>query len=342
MMNSSDTQRQAKAYRTFGNRQCIRWGLIGCGDIAQKRVAPALSESPQSELVAVSRAKVDLLESFANAFRIRLRFPRWQELVQSNQIDAVYIATPVNLHAEQAIAAAAAGKHVLCEKPMALNVADCDRMIVAAKANNVNLGIAYYRQFYPVVARMKEVINSGEIGKPIFAQVNAFEWFNPAPSNSRRWLLKPEISGGGPMFDFGCHRIQILMHLFGPVQKLKAITSKALFDREVEETAVASFEFTGGTLATVIVSHAVREPRDTFVVWGSEGSIVIDVLNEGKMIVRTRSDERMESHPPAPNIHQPLIEDFARAVIDNREPLVTGETGRAVAQIEEEIYTDGC
>ena len=326
----------------IGNRQStVRWGLIGCGDIARKRVAPALADTPQSELVAVSRANANLLDSFASAFGIQERFARWQELVQSDQVDAVYVATPVSLHAEQAIAAAENGKHILCEKPMALNVTDCDRMIAAAKVNKVKLGVAYYRQFYPVVERIREVIDSGEIGKPIVAQVNAFEWFNPAASDPRTWLLKPEISGGGPMFDFGCHRIQILLHLFGPVKTVKAITSRALFDREVEDTAVASFEFTGGTLATLTVSHAVTEPRDTLVVWGSAGSIIIDVLNQGKITVRSKTDERTESHPPAPNIHQPLIDDFTRAIIDDRQPLVTGETGRAVARVEEEIYTNG-
>src|SRR5262245_17111761 len=146
------------------NQQCISWGLIGCGDIAQKRVAPALSESPHSELVAVSRANRDLLDEFADRFKARHRFADLQELLKSEDIEAVYVATTVNLHAEQTIAAIELGKHVLCEKPMALKVVDCDRMIAAAKANGIKLGIAYYRHFYPVVRRMKEVIESGEIG----------------------------------------------------------------------------------------------------------------------------------------------------------------------------------
>ncbi len=323
------------------NRQSLRWGLIGCGDIAQKRVAPALSESPQSELVAVSRANADLLDEFADKFKVRHRFASWQQLVQSDDIDAVYVATPVNLHAEQTIAAIEAGKHVLCEKPMAMNVAECDRMISAAKTRGIKLGIAYYRHFYPVVRRMNEVIASGEIGNPIVAQVTAFEWFNPAPSNSRSWLLKPEISGGGPMFDFGCHRIQLLLHLFGPVRAIKAVASTALFDRPVEDTASASFEFSQGTVATLTVSHAVMEPRDSFTVWGSEGSMTTEVLNEGKLIITTRDSQRMETHSPAQNIHQPLVEDFVQAVIDDRQPSVPGEIGKAVAEVEEEIYKSG-
>ena len=340
-MNSSDTQRLAKAYKTFGNRQSVRWGLIGCGDIARRRVAPALSESPQSELVAVSRGNPELLDEFADSFNAPHRFARWQELVQSEHIDSVYVATPPNVHAEQTIAAVESGKHVLCEKPMAINVAECNRMMAAAAANGVKLGVAYYRQFYPVVKRMKEVIASGEIGKPTVVQATAFEWMNPDASDSRAWRLRPEIAGGGPMFEFGCHRIQLLLHLFGSARAVKAIATNALFDREVDDTVTAAFEFAGGTMATLSVSHAVMELQDTFKIWGSEGSMSTEVLNEGKLTIKTTSDERTELHKPAPNIHQPLIEDFVRAIIENRQPSVDGEIGRAVAEVEEEIYANG-
>jgi predicted dehydrogenase len=324
------------------NQKCVRWGLIGCGDIARKRVAPALSESPHSELVAVSRANRDLLDEFADAFGVPNRVADWREVAASDDIDAVYIATPVNLHAAQTIAAAESGKHVLCEKPMAMNVAECERMIAAADANGVKLGIAYYRHFYPVVRRMKELIDSGEIGKPVVAQVNAFEWFNPSQSNPRAWLLNPVISGGGPMFDFGCHRIQLLLHLLGPIKTVRAVRATALFQREVEDTASASFEFTCGAIANVTVSHAVMEPRDSVTIWGSEGSIATEVLNEGRLVVRTRDKERFEIHEPARNIHQPLIQDFIRAVIDEHQPLVAGDIGKAVAEVEEKIYRNGC
>src|SRR4030095_14623612 len=159
-------QKATNRQLAIGNRQCLRWGLIGCGDIARKRVAPALSESPRSELVAVSRANRDLLDEFADAFRVPNRFADWRELAASDDIDAVYIATPVNLHAVQTIAAAESGKHVLCEKPMAMNVAECDRMMAACQAINVKLGIAYYRHFYPVVQRIKNLIASGATELP--------------------------------------------------------------------------------------------------------------------------------------------------------------------------------
>jgi hypothetical protein len=223
MHNDRTTVRASRSVARETRALPVRWGLIGCGDIARKRVAPALSESPHSELVAISRANRDLLDEFANRFGVPNKFADWRELVARNDIDAVYIATPVNLHAAQTVAAAESGKHVLCEKPMAMNVAECDRMITAVNASGVKLGIAYYRQFYPVVKRMKEL-----------------------------------------------------------------------------------------------------------------------VLNEGRLLIRTRDKERFEIHEPARNIHQPLIQDFVRAVIDERQPLITGDVGKAVAEVEEEIYRNGC
>src|SRR6185369_5651028 len=105
----------------------------------------------------------------------------WHDLIVDPDVHAVYVATPVHLHAEQTVAAAEAGKHVLCEKPMAMDTAECDRMIAACRASGVTLGIAYYRRFYPIVARLKQVLETGEIGRPVYAQIMAFEPFDPQP-----------------------------------------------------------------------------------------------------------------------------------------------------------------
>ncbi len=315
----------------------VRFGLIGCGDISRKRVAPALRDSSLCELVAVSRAQADKAEAFAKEFGARRWYAEWHELIDDKEIDAVYVATPVYLHAEQIIAAAEAGKHVLCEKPMALNVAECRRMIESCKVNEVKLGIAYYRHFYPVVRRMKEIISSGEIGSPVLAQCNAFEWFDVDASHPRAWLLQKEKSGGGPMMDFGCHRIEVLLDLFGKVDRVGGVAANSFFRREVEDVAVATLKFQQGTIATLSIAHSAHEPQDTLDVFGSDGSVHISVLNLGTMNIKTRDSERTEFYPAAANIHQPLIEDFAIAVLEDRDPVVTGEIGLAVAEIEEQI-----
>jgi predicted dehydrogenase len=319
----------------------LRWGLLGCGDIARKRVAPALRDTECSELVAVSRARSDLAASFAKEFGAKRCHADWRDLVNDDEIDAVYIATPVHLHAAQAIAAAEAGKHVLCEKPMAMNPQECDRMIDAGRSHRVKLGIAYYRRFYPVVARVKGIIESGEIGVPSLAQIQAFEQFNPAAGDPRSWLLQKHLSGGGPMFDFGCHRIEVLLNIFGPISEVKALIANTVFDREVEDTASALFRFAGGACAALSVSHAAAEAKDTLNIFGSLGSIHVSILNQGKLRVIGKLGERNEAHPPQANLHAPLIEDFTKAVFGDREPEVSGETGRQVAIIEEEIYRQG-
>ena len=315
----------------------VKFGLIGCGDIARKRVAPALRDSEFCELIAISRAQSQLAESFASEFGAKRFYSDWRDLLRDEEVQAVYIATPVHLHAEQTIAAAEAGKHVLCEKPMALNVTECDLMIEACVKNKVKLGVAYYRHFYPVLNRAREIIESGEIGTPVVAQVNAFEWFAPEPSNPRAWLLRRELSGGGPMFDFGCHRLEVLVDLFGSVRHVRATSSNSFFSREVEDVASVLLQFETGMTATLTVAHSANEPQDTFDVFGSQGSIHISVLNAGRLRLVSLAGEREELHPPASNIHLPLIEDFAMSVIEDRVPVVDGSIGRTVAEIEDEI-----
>jgi predicted dehydrogenase len=316
----------------------LRWGLIGCGDISSKRVAPALRDLPNCEFVAVSRSNFDLAESFAKQFGARRWIQDWRELVADPEIDAVYVATPVHLHAEQAIAAGLAGKHVLCEKPMAMTVKECDAMIAACLDGGVKLGIAYYRHFYPAIEFIKSIIAKGEIGIPVLTQINVFEKFDPGPSNPRRWLVDAELSGGGPMLDFGCHRVEVLLDLFGDATRINGLAANIVFDRKVEDTASALLQFAGGTCAVLCVTHGASEPQDTLHIFGSLGSIHVENLNQGNIVVRTAKGDRVEARPPHPNFHLPLINDFTAAVLEDREPIVDGAIGRRVSVILEQIY----
>jgi predicted dehydrogenase len=316
----------------------VGWGLIGCGDISRKRVAPALRDLENCELIAVSRADAARAESFAREFGAKRWHADWRRLIEDPEVEAVYVATPVHLHAEQATAAMDAGRHVLCEKPMAMSVAECERMNAAAEANDVRLGVAYYRRFYPAVERVGELLSSGEIGKAVVAQMNAFERFEPGPENPRRWLVEKGRSGGGPMFDFGCHRVEVLLNLFGRAAEAKGLTGNVVFEREVEDTACALMKFESGTQAVLSVTHAAREPQDTLEIFGDAGSVRTDSLNGGRLRIRTADGEREEVHAPHANLHQPLIDDFARAAAEGRPPRVDGAAGQAVSEVLELIY----
>lgn len=319
-------------------RTTLNWGLIGAGDIARKRVAPALNELPSCTLSAVSRGRAELAESFADEFGFDRWYADWRELTADPDIDAVYIATPVYMHAQQTIAAAKAGKHVLCEKPMALNVQDSEEMIAACSKNGVKLGVAYYRRFYPVVRRIKEMLDSGDLGRPVAAQINAFEYFDPQSEDPRSWLLDPARSGGGPMMDFGCHRLEVLSHLFGETEKIESVMTSKNFHREVEDTATATIKFVSGVIANLTVSHAALEPQDTLDIFCSRGSLQVALLNKGALRITSSDSVRTEHHPPNKNLHLPLIADFTDAVIKDRKPEVTGDVGLSVAKMEAEIY----
>jgi predicted dehydrogenase len=221
---------------------------------------------------------------------------------------------------------------------MAMNVAECDHMIEACKKAGILLGIAYYRHLYPVVLRTRELIDRGDIGEVIIAQINAFEWFNLEKGDPSYWRMIKEEAGGGPMFDFGCHRLEVLLHLLGPIHTINGLHGNVLFDREMEDTTVASFQFERRTFGTISVSHGAIEPQDTLDIYGSQGSIHIPVLNRGDLTLSISGRTKKESHPPHPNLHLPLIEDFTESILYGREPKVSGQIGREVARLEEILY----
>jgi predicted dehydrogenase len=142
------------------------------------------------------------------------------------------------------------------------------------------------------------------------------------------------------MMDFGCHRIEVLINLFGPVRRTAGIVATVAFDREVDDTAAVVMQFAGGACATLAVTHASQQPRDTLDVFGTLGSVHVGSLNAGDVTVCAAGRDRTESHPPAANLHRPLVDDFVEAVLTGRAPLVDGHVGRAVAAIEDVIYAD--
>lgn len=330
----------------------MKWGIVGAGDIVRKRIIDAIRSTDGAELRAITRRNQTALAAFAEEFGIPRPYPDLESMLADQEIDAVYVATPVVNHAEQTIAAARAGKHVLCEKPIAIDLTEADRMIDACKTAGVTLGIAYYRRFYPIVRRIAELIADGAIGSISQARIDAFEPFDPPPGHPRGWLLDPATSGGGPMIDFGCHRIELLTALFpreeapstGPDGSVvRALLATNTLRRTVEDNAVAILRLGDNVLGTVSVSHSIGTPRDTLTIWGSRGSIHSPALNQGTLeltVVQPDGSQQLETEqlPPHENLHQPLIADFEAAVAEGREPTVDGATGREVTAILDAIY----
>ena len=166
----------------------LKWCLIGAGDIVRKRVAPALRDSPGMRVRGGRAGERGAGRDVCGRVRRGDVYADWRDMIVDPAIDAVYVATPVHLHAEQTIAAAEAGKHVLCEKPMGLDVAECDRMIAACRAHGVLLGIAYYRHFYPLIQRMKGLLDDGRDRR---------SWCTRRSTRSSGSICRPTIHGPG-------------------------------------------------------------------------------------------------------------------------------------------------
>src|SRR5882762_11891568 len=192
----------------------LNWIVIGIGDISIRRVIPGIQSETRSRLYGLVTR--DLVK--AAPFDTRA-WTTLDEALSDPAVQAVYVATPVFLHAPHTIQALRAGKHVLCEKPMAMNETEARSMLRTASETGKTLGVAYYRRSYPKVQRARELLDAGAIGTPVFAELTCHDWFDGRDS-SRAWLVDPVRAGGGPLFDIGSHRIDLLNFLFGQPQRV--------------------------------------------------------------------------------------------------------------------------
>jgi len=298
-----------------GERQ-LQWLVIGVGDISAKRVIPAILASPRSRLVGI----VTRDPAKAAPFHV----PAWTELgsaIQQSGAGAVYVATPVFLHAPQTIAALRAGCHVLCEKPMALNYAEALSMQHAALETGRTLGISYYRRLYPKVLRARQLLASGAIGRPVFAEATAHDWFYPE-DGFRAWLIDPAKAGHGPLRDIASHRIDLMNYLFGDPRRVSGHLSTLVHPIRVEDNATVLTEHHGGVRSLVDVRWHSRVPRDEFRIRGTEGEIDLTPLNGPELTYPGGA----EPIPAPANLHFPCIDDFTNAVLDGRDPVSSGAT----------------
>ncbi|MCA9214239.1 MAG: Gfo/Idh/MocA family oxidoreductase [Planctomycetales bacterium] len=315
----------------------IRWGILGCGDIANKRVAEAIQIDPNSELVAACRRDAMLLDEFCRRFAVTKSFTGATELIDSAEIDAVYVATPVHLHRQNVLDAARAGKHVLVEKPMALNGDECDEMITACAEAGVTLSVAYYRRFYPIVQRLRQLIASGQFGKPLSVLAACG---NATTFPRDDWRVVKAQGGGGPLMDIGSHRLDLFLDLFGEVSSVKAFTENIVASHESEDAGIVTMKFSTGPIGILETYFGATDVPDRFQITCTRGAMFTDSLNDGELVLMQNGTTTRESHPAHRNLHAPLIADFTSAILDFRQPTVTGQQGAAVNKLIDRAYTD--
>ena len=291
----------------------VNWVVVGVGDITKKAVIPAIEAEERSVLYGVVTRDLRKAEAYPGV-------KAWEtldEALQDDKVDAVYVASPVFLHVSQTIAALRAGKHVVCEKPVAMNYAEASAMVEEAKRAGRLFGVAYYRRGYPKLQRAKELIASGAIGAPLFVEAVYHGWLE---SEERGWLRDPKMAGGGPLYDVASHRIDACNFLLGKPERAVGLRSNALHELAVEDSVTAVIGYAGGVHAVVDARWNSKVARDEFRVVGTDGAIELTPLNGPEI----RWPGGVEELPVAKNVHLPLIENFVGAVLDGAELLCPG------------------
>jgi predicted dehydrogenase len=320
----------------------IKWAVIGSGGIARRRTIPeGIAEAENAELSAVFD-----VDQQANA-----EIAKEHDAKQATSINAllnadcqaVYVATPARVHAEQVRACAKAGKHVLCEKPLGMTVAEAEEMIGLCRRKNVKLGCAFMMRFVAQHRKALELIRKGKLGQPVYARAQLSCWYPPIEG---AWRQDPAAGGGGALIDMGGHCIDLLEMFFGKIVKVSCFINNTVHDYKSEDSATAMLFFENGALGTVDTFFCIPDnsSKNVLELYGSKGSILakgtIGQAPAGEMTAfleqadqdydAQQARTQAEGIPIAPepvNTYRAEIEEFSQAIIDNREPIVSGELG---------------
>jgi len=307
----------------------LNWLVIGIGDITTRRVIPAILAERRSNLYGIVTRYPAKAESYPTKV-----FRDLATALGDGGINAVYVASPVFLHCVQTIQSLRAGRHVLCEKPMAMNYDEAKAMVAAANASSRILGVSYYRRAYPKVNRARQLLEQGVIGKPVLAYASCHTWFT-AEDGKRSWLLDPAQAGGGPLYDIGSHRIDLLNYFFGEPQSAHGNLSSTVQHTRVEDNATAIIEYPSGVRGIVDVRWHSRVDRDEFRIVGTEGEMNLTPLN-GPEILYPGGREQLPAHP---NIHYPCLQNFVDAVLDGAPLLSSGASAAWTDWATQEVVT---
>jgi len=323
----------------------IRWGFVGAGNVTEAKASPAGAFTQDgSQVVAVARANRSRAAAFAQANGIDRAYASVDDLVADPDVDAIYVCTPNHLHRQHALSAIRAGKHVLCEKPLAISSEDAADIVGEATRRGILLAVPYYRRFYPVVERLHEIVQSGRLGTLVSAQAVCHGWFQPPPETAQSaerpaWRTRRETSGGGTLTDIGSHRIDLLCWLLGEPVAVSATAQRILAWYDGEDQANLTLRFASQAVAQLDQSWCTRTPRDSLALFGTEGEAVIPDLEGTRLELRIgRSSETIEVEPRSAATHRPVVADFVRALRDGTPPRCSGHDALTVSQVIEAAY----
>jgi len=330
----------------------VRFGIIGCGVIANFH-RTGIEKCPEAELYAVADSVPDLARKFAEEHGVPRWFDDYRKMLELPDLDAVCICTPSGLHAEPAIAAAEAKKHILCEKPLDVTLEKIDKMIEAVRRNGVKLGAVFQSRVQKDTRRVKEAIEQGVLGRILQADLLTKWYRSQEYYDSGAWRGTFALDGGGCLMNQGIHGVDLFQWLVGPVTSVYGKVATVNHNIEVEDSAYAIAELAGGGRGAIIGSTCAYPGFPTRIeIHGEKGSIC---LQDAKIVswdvigqqppedVRSGGGEEGVGGASDPKAisslgHEILVADLAHAILEDREPVISGEDARKAVAIILAIY----
>ena len=320
----------------------LKWGVIGSGGIAGRRTIPeGIVKAQNAQLSSVFDINQQVNAEVAKEYGAE-QAASINELLDAD-VDTIYVATPAHVHAEQVRACAEAGKHVLCEKPLGMTVAEAEGMIELCRQRGIKLGCAFMMRFVAQHQKALRLIKEGRLGRPVYARAQLSCWYPPIEG---AWRQDPTTGGGGALIDMGGHCIDLLEMFFGRITRVSCFINNSVHSYKSEDSATAMLFFETGALATVDTFFCIPDnsSKNVLELYGSKGSILAEgTIGQGpagRMMAFLEQDgkdydaqqarteaQAMTIEPEPVNTYQAEIEEFSQAILDDREPAISGELG---------------
>lgn len=259
-------------------KKTYKVGIIGAGAIAQECHFPGYKKDRRTKVVAFAEPTAERHDEVKERFGKVTGYTNYKDMLKNEDLDIVSICTPNAFHAENAIAALNAKCHVLCEKPIAINLNQADKMIAAAKKNRKKLMIGFTHRMFTGTQKTKQMIQDGKIGKPFMCRVR-FAHGGPYPSWAKNaWFYNPKLAAGGALLDMGIHAIDLSLWMMGPIKSVNAMARTLVKKIPVDDNALLQVEFKNGALGYIEVGWTSQPGFAGVEVYGTEGTLICDYI----------------------------------------------------------------
>lgn len=312
----------------------INFGIIGCGDVTEKKSGPAFQKLEGSTLYAVMRRNEEKLKDYARRHGVDKYSTNYLDLLEDPAIDAIYIATPPEMHHFYTIEAAKHGKAVYVEKPMATTVAECEDMIETCSKYGIPLFVAYYRRAQDKFQKAKEIVDSNALG-----EIRSFhyKYTSPLPdlAPERSWILDKKAAGGGLLYDIGSHMVDILLFLFGDVKMASGLSTNQSRFAEVNDNTSGFIQFKNGVQGSLQLTFNAINHQDELSIEGTKGTLVFSIMSNDPVILKTENGTETFEFEPIEHVQMPLIKRVVDTLLGRDDFLADGNYGLRTQEILE-------